>query len=347
MSTNESNAIVVNAPIKTQHQKTIIVLGCSRGGTSMVSGVLCELGIFMGENLSGGGSYEDTDFIDKPISDIQQTINKRNSQFDIWGWKYPHTIDYIYDIIQTIRNPYFIVVFRNEFSVARSFSKYHTQIPFKKAIIEAHVRYGKIVQFISKNSYPTIAFSFEQALSDKKDFIDSLIKFLNLNTSKANKQFALSFINKKAGYQATRPSQKSIISITEIKDSDLKNYLYKPVAFDLIESKNVIIKNEKFYSTSNDPQLIYRLKELKNFPTQIFFSFEFHTSSPKSFNSLIYLGDKKRFDQEKSCSFTPSQGKNTILIQSKQEIEFLRFDPINMKDLFLLSNQHFFVKAAE
>ena len=43
--------LVLNDNACTQSQRTLIVLGAPRGGTSMVAGVLHHLGVYMGSDL--------------------------------------------------------------------------------------------------------------------------------------------------------------------------------------------------------------------------------------------------------------------------------------------------------
>ena len=80
-------------------QKTFIVFGVPRGGTTMVARVVEKLGVVMGTKLPL--NYEDDEFnYDKMSDEIKQdpeqmarglmrAINRRNNRFDIWGWKYP------------------------------------------------------------------------------------------------------------------------------------------------------------------------------------------------------------------------------------------------------------------
>ena len=99
-------------PLYTEsHQRTVIVLGVPRGGTSMVAKILSVLGVFMGDKL--GATYEDPDFFRvmqrfgnmppwrrkwhflqrrKVLSDIQSLVAQRNVDHEVWGWKFPGVI---------------------------------------------------------------------------------------------------------------------------------------------------------------------------------------------------------------------------------------------------------------
>lgn len=141
-----------------KNNKTIIVLGSPRSGTSLTAGILFNLGIYMGnirEPDMGNprGYFEDHDFqelgkkIYKTIDDkssafsfpdrleilkrkdiyrdeIISIVDNRDRNYEKWGWKTIIT-NYLIDIYkQYINNPYFIVVLRNPLDVARSLEKY-------------------------------------------------------------------------------------------------------------------------------------------------------------------------------------------------------------------------------
>ena len=81
------------------NQKTFIVFGVPRGGTTMIARVAEKLGVCMGSDLPS--NYEDSEFNFDKLSDaikkdqeclastLFAAINRRNAMHDVWGWKYP------------------------------------------------------------------------------------------------------------------------------------------------------------------------------------------------------------------------------------------------------------------
>ena len=75
-------------------QKTFIVYGVPRGGTTMVARVVEQLGVPMGKNLPL--NYEDQDFNFDKMSDqlkadtalmhqaLRRAIRKRNQEYQVW-----------------------------------------------------------------------------------------------------------------------------------------------------------------------------------------------------------------------------------------------------------------------
>ena len=147
-------------------QKTVVVLGPPRSGTSVTAGILESLGVDMG-NLRGAdsenpkGYFEDKDFLSlgddiyqaaspgshgfkpPPIENIlrvkeqfegriKKLLEKRAEEARMrnWGWKATSTILTIEIFLPYLENPHFIVVFRNPLHIAESIVKYTKNKPF-------------------------------------------------------------------------------------------------------------------------------------------------------------------------------------------------------------------------
>ena len=178
-------------------QKTIVVLGCYRGGTSMIAGVLRCLGVFMGHSFgeeSGGSNHEDLEFQQANPAKLRKIIAKRDEEFDVWGWKDPGTIFHIEDVADDLRNPIFISVFRDPYAIALSEKKYNKRdIDTGLKVAVGHL--SRLAYF--KVQYPqhrNLAISYEKAIKDKKLIVDSLILHLNLSVTNKQRQKAMDFI---------------------------------------------------------------------------------------------------------------------------------------------------------
>ena len=105
------------------NQKTFIIFGIPRGGTTMIARVAEQLGVGMGSGLPS--NYEDDEFNYDKMSDalkedpklmaraLLRAINRRNGRHDVWGWKYPRAHLYLPLIIKQVRNPHLICVLRD------------------------------------------------------------------------------------------------------------------------------------------------------------------------------------------------------------------------------------------
>lgn len=119
--------MIVNLKFPFVHRTrtTVVVLGMHRSGTSMVAGVLRELGVHMGDDLLPAyrsnplGHFENRVFVelndrilaacesswDSPplpqtiaatgedfTGEIKKLVNRHNRRYRVWGWKDPRTV---------------------------------------------------------------------------------------------------------------------------------------------------------------------------------------------------------------------------------------------------------------
>ena len=170
-------------------RRTFVVLGAYRGGTSLVAGLLRIFGIMMGERFDPTNNHEDLDLRQAPVSKLKELIKQRNEKYDIWGWKDPSTIDKIYDIIDDLRNPKFIVVFRDPYAIALSEHKYMGADTM--AMLErAQKQNQKLVEFARR--YSSYLISYEKLIRHKD--IEGLAKFCGIELTPEIKERALKFI---------------------------------------------------------------------------------------------------------------------------------------------------------
>lgn len=179
---------------------TIVVLGCKRGGTSLVAGVLRKLGVFMGQNMSPHGGHEDTEISQKEVPEIIEMIHKRSKEFDTWGWKDPDCIDYIHYLIEYLKDPVFLVVFRDPMATAMSEAGRQQGKPLSVCLWEAKIAIKKLVDFalqMRTKGYHVLALSHEKAIVNPEEYVKQLARMLNLKFN----QDAVDFINPAKGYQ--------------------------------------------------------------------------------------------------------------------------------------------------
>jgi len=156
--------VTVRPALSDMPQKTVIVLGCPRGGTSLVAGVLSRLGVFMGDGL--GHQYEDPRFREETsLEEKINAISKNNSLYSTWGWKLPNTIYYIDNIIEHIRNPVFIAIYRNPFDIFLSSTR-HDDEEINMRNMEVPIDHYKIMNNVLKQygDIPLATCSFEKVI---------------------------------------------------------------------------------------------------------------------------------------------------------------------------------------
>lgn len=165
-------------------QRTIIVIGVARSGTSLVTSILEGLGVNMGDKKSYG-SFEDEEIYSLIESanfnfdELRRIVNYKNSKYRVWGWKRPKSFEYAHKFESLIVNPIYVIPFRDVLAISNRNEK-SDGITHIKALRFNINRYMKLLNFIEDNENPIFLFSYEKALEDKTLLIWQLSEFLGI-----------------------------------------------------------------------------------------------------------------------------------------------------------------------
>lgn len=174
--------LVLNAPSVPCREKTVVVLGAARGGTTMVASVLRSLGVFMGERL--GPVLEDvalSRIVEARDADgLKRIVEDRNGKYPVWGWKRPAALEYSDVWNGCLRNLHVIAVFRDPFAIAN-----RNRISMLSDVfhdMERSLRYfHKLADFLKTRDCPQLLCSYEKALASPENFVRAVDEFLGLN----------------------------------------------------------------------------------------------------------------------------------------------------------------------
>ena len=189
-------------------KKTFVVLGNYRGGTSVFTGLLKQLGIFIGENMDNDSraekysNHEDLDFQKKPLDEIKNKIKERDNEHDIWGFKDPMAIQRIEKFYDDLRNPHLICVFRDPQAITESMKRHHS--PYTKESIfnlsfEMNKKMTTLVldpEVILGDKPPILPVSFETAIRYKERSIKRLACFIGVSLDEELLQKCTNLIQK-------------------------------------------------------------------------------------------------------------------------------------------------------
>jgi hypothetical protein len=181
LATKKKNiTLTLNQPKKNGDTKTVIVLGVERGGTSMAAGVIRALGIDMGRRA--GLNHEDPLFLTDEKDRLKNRINMRNKESDVWGFKVPKAslqLDF-YD--KHLRNPYYIVVYRNSLAVADSWMQRGAGSMID--VLERTFSYQEaLLKHFRNTKNPVLMLNYERAVQDqnaKDQLIGEIAGFLGI-----------------------------------------------------------------------------------------------------------------------------------------------------------------------
>jgi len=204
----------------------IIVTGTGRSGTSMVAGILRQLGIHMGYtmvpyNISNPkGHFEDIEFHylnalflkqacteDAWYSEVIPLIKRRMAEGRPWGWKTPSTTDLIAYYTQLLPEAHYLVVRRNTKDIRESCIKaYDWDAQFTiKHIGERLARMDKWLPRV-KNKHVV---QFEELITEPCSVITNMLPWLEqarVRPSQAQLRAAIRSVDmadKKGGHGST------------------------------------------------------------------------------------------------------------------------------------------------
>lgn len=174
--------LALNKPRASLPEKTVIVLGAARGGTTMVAAVLQALGVFMGEKL--GPVLEDVELSQavesRDMARLTDIVTRRNASHPLWGWKRPSALEHSEVWQGCFRNPYIIAVFRDPFAIANRNRISMLSDVFQN--MERSVQHlGMLVSILRRQKGPVLLSSYEKALAFPETFVLAVEDFLDLD----------------------------------------------------------------------------------------------------------------------------------------------------------------------
>lgn len=175
--------------IPSEPERTLIVVGVARGGTTMVASVLRALGVHMGDKLSS--VVEDLE-VSRPMEAhdlpaLREIVSRRNQAHAVWGFKRPGAVSYAHRYESELRNPEYVVVFRDPLAIAN-----RNQLSVKQELLsglaDAARRTTELVEFIGSLRRRTLLLSYEKALLEPEHMVEAVARFVGNSDHKAQQQ---------------------------------------------------------------------------------------------------------------------------------------------------------------
>ncbi len=195
-------AVLRDSTLKPGTPRTAVVLGVARGGTSMVSGVLRGLDVFMGANL--GFNHEDAQVqrivANKNFEDFGDLARGRDAEHPLWGFKFPEASMMMDKFHPSLRNPHYLFVMRHPLSRGMSVVA-RTGGTLTAAIEDALKSYQSIFAFLEKVDAPVLLINYEQATENAQASVEQIAGFLGMDQgSEAVERAASMILGEGAGY---------------------------------------------------------------------------------------------------------------------------------------------------
>lgn len=198
--------------VEEEVEQTIVVLGMHRSGTSLTSNILRDLGVYLGDDLGKAdkdnekGFFENVDFINmndkilslaggswnnppshKSILDLRSNLNLmseiksliQKNERKIWAWKDPRTNLTLDLYLPFLKNPKFIVCFRNPLSVAKSLEK-RNGFKIEQGLRLSSIYSQRLVRLLFENPFKTLYLSYEDYFTSPSEQVKKIKSFLGI-----------------------------------------------------------------------------------------------------------------------------------------------------------------------
>lgn len=165
-------------------ERTLIVSGVARSGTSMVARVLQGAGVFMGERLDDV-VFEDHEFsllFSDPNHgrlEVDALLRKRDRRHRVWGFKRPHLHVEAEPVVELCRNPFVILTVRDPVAIAErnAISEHRNSAD---SLGEAITDLQAMLHYARSLTCPVLFVSYEKAVLQPEQFVDRLLEFCGL-----------------------------------------------------------------------------------------------------------------------------------------------------------------------
>lgn len=201
-------------------QKTLVITGMHRSGTSLTAQYLTECGLFLGYSLHNSdksntqsaydGHHEDEDFLQFhkhllankriysfPTNSFRVPVRPgkiytqkalemlaARSNLTQWSWKDPRTTLFLDFWNELLPNPKYLLLFRDPLAVVESLVRRGTDIKIKEKPIIAlrswRVYNRCLLKFISRNKENCLLYQIDEVIKSPKLFINTLSKKLEI-----------------------------------------------------------------------------------------------------------------------------------------------------------------------
>ena len=175
---------------RTGPEKTLLVTGLARSGTSMLAVLLQEAGVWMGDHVYEPIN-EDAEITQmlraRDFTRLDALIRRQNAKTPIWGFKMPDLHQFLqHDELDRFRNPHLLVIYRDPVAVAAR-AAMSEQAAGAEAFIETTAAMHSIAQFVRASRLPFLLLSYEKALLFPQGFIDAVLTFCGIAPDEAKR----------------------------------------------------------------------------------------------------------------------------------------------------------------
>lgn len=337
----KSICLVMNKKDAADEPKTVVVLGVERGGTSMAAGIIRALGVNMGKRA--GLNHEDPLFLTEEHDRLVKRIKMRNKEEDTWGFKVPKASLHLEFYEQHLRNPYYVVVYRNSLAVADSWIQRGagTMLDVLERISQYH---GAILDHARSTKSPVLMLNYERAVQNEtnKDLVVAeLADFLGLALDKDLKTRASAMMTGDGKGYVNLPEHFFVATPHETSDWG--------ESLALTEASPETRTPDGWHEHNKGrPQLIYKLADGQNLPKKFWVELDLDVT-----DDLDLAGTPIRMFFNFTGDYFPGhctrpllkRGRNMLYVETSGNATDFAFGPLSVPMSFKIHAQTYAANA--
>ena len=183
-------SVIDNDECLRSEEKTLVVLGCPRGGTSAMAGALHEMGFYMGDGAAPP-VYEGLALAKqieaKDMEAAESTIRGLDAEYTVWGFKRPGFTAFLNEYHELFRNPIYLVVLRDPAAtVSRGIISGRLKSNQLKKLRKILRVYSGIFDFIEHFDAPAIFISYEKLVAKPEMVLQEIMNCIAVSVSDAD-----------------------------------------------------------------------------------------------------------------------------------------------------------------
>jgi hypothetical protein len=120
--------------------------------------------------------------------------------YDVWGWKSPKDVFVLSQIESYIRNPVFVIVFRNLLESCLSGAK-HDEFHWEISAEDHAMVQTQLARLVMYSPHPIAALSYETLIRDPASVVGEFSDWLGLGQTDEMMAAARAFVSSRAGYR--------------------------------------------------------------------------------------------------------------------------------------------------
>lgn len=324
----------ITLPINKQDdfppKRTIVVLGVERGGTSMVAGVLRGMGINLGDRA--GLNHEDPKFIPDDQSKLRAYIQSRNEDHDIWGFKMPKATMALKFFETELRNPIFIVAYRNPLSIADSWMQRGAG-QLIDVLERVDTYQNELHALYRRTRCPILLVNYERVLLEhetRASFVDELAEFIGWEPDDTQRARSIGMMTGDGGGYVNLPEH--YFYVAEARDD------HAGAPLQVVEQAPNPRDGSGWVDHPNkNPRIIFKMKDGKNFPKR----FRLSLSLTARENTHVLDGDLRicfrytdKFIAAHCARPLLRQGENVLDVETSGLADAIAFMPLKLPCAF-------------